>query len=147
MGGINILILCRDFTVTKKKVNSTESHVHFGNGSYLNMEGGILATQNYNEPPVLIFQEGNAVPKGVISTTKTPTEIKKPTKTEDPQQVQNPLENVKWGTWYIPMLRGLNRQHHGRGNLMANFGKMFNLKTLPFWIIGMAVLAQLLGGG
>jgi len=143
MGGIRALILCRDFTVAKKKINSKESHVHFGNGSYLNMEKGILTTQNYKEPPVLIFQEGNAVPKGVASVS---TEAGDPPKVQEPT-IQNPLENVKWGTWYIPMLRGLNRQHHGRGNLMASFGKIINLKTFPFWIIGLAVLAQLLGGG
>ncbi|NVM22256.1 MAG: hypothetical protein HWN68_10815 [Desulfobacterales bacterium] len=144
MGGINVLILRRDFTVARKKVNSKESHVHFGNGSYLNMEGGILTTQNFKEPPVLIFQEGNAVPQGVA---KVPTEAPNPTGGESSPQPQNPLENVKWGTWYIPMLRGLNRRHHGRGNLIATFGKLINLKTLPFWIIGLAVLAQLLSGG
>ncbi len=147
MGGINVLILRRDFTVAKKKINSKESHVHFGNGSYLNMEGGILTTQNYNEPPVLIFQEGNAVPKGVANAAKVPTGVENPAEAKKPQQVQNPLENVKWGTWYIPMLRGLNRQRHGRGNLMAIFKQVVNLKTLPFWVIGLAVLAQLLSGG
>ncbi len=146
MSGINVLILRRDFTIAKKKIDSKASHVHWGSGSYLNMENGILATQDYREPPVLIFQEGNAVPKGATNATNIPTEVKNPTGAENPQQKQNPLENVKWGTWYIPMLRGLNRQHHGRGNLMATFGKLFNLKTLPFWIIGLAVLAQLLGG-
>lgn len=147
MGGIKVLILRRDFTIAKKRINSKESHVHFGSGSYLNMENGILATQDYREPPVLIFQEGNAVPKGAAAVTDSPTETGNPTRGETPQQKQNPLENVKWGTWYIPMLRGLNRQHHGRGNLLASFGKIFNLKTLPFWIIGGAVLAQLLSGG
>lgn len=146
MRGINVLILRRDFTIAKMRINSKESHVHFGNGSYLNMESGILTTQDYREPPVLIFQEGNAVPKCAVSIAKVSTEIKNPTEAKSPQQTQHPLENVKWGTWYIPMLRGLNRQHHGRGNLMASFGKLFNLKTLPFWLIGGAVLAQFLGG-
>lgn len=144
MRGINVLMLRRDFTIAKMKINSKESHVHFGDGSYLNMEKGILTTQNHKEPPVLIFQEGNAVPKGAA---KVSTENKNPTEAKSPQQTQHPLENVKWGTWYIPMLRGLNRQHHGRGNLMASFGKIVNLKTLPFWLIGGAVLAQLLMGG
>jgi len=147
MRGINVLMLRRDFTIAKMKINSKESHVHFGNGSYLNMENGILATQDYKEPPVLIFQEGNAVPKGAVGIAKVSTENNNPPKGESSQQTQHPLENVKWGTWYIPMLRGLNRQHHGRGNLIASFGKLFNLKTLPFWIIGLAVLSQLLAGG
>ncbi len=134
------MILCRDFTIAKKKINSRESHVHYGRGSYLNMEKGILTTQNYKDSPMLIFQEGNAVSKGVASVAKVSTEA------ENSHQIQNPLENVKWGTWYIPMLRGLNRQHHGRGNLIASFGKIFNLKTLPFWVIGLAVLAQFVGG-
>ena len=146
MGGINVLILRRDFTIAKKKINSKESHVHFGNGSYLNMENGILI-QNYKEPPVLIFQEGNAVPKSATVPKGTITDTNISTEVKNPSQVQNPLENIKWGTWYVPMLRGLNRQHHGKGNLMASFGKIFNLKTLPFWIIGLAVLAQLLAGG
>lgn len=147
MGGINVMMLRRDFTIAKMKINSKASHVHFGNGSYLNMENGILTTQNYNDPPVLIFQEGNAVPRSAANDAKVSTETKNPTKAENPHQTQHPLENVKWGTWYIPMLRGLNRQHHGRGNLMASFGKLFNLKTLPFWVIGLAVLSQLLLGG
>lgn len=138
-GGINVLMLRRDFTIAKMKINSKESHVHFGNGSYLNMENGILTTQDHKEPPVLIFQEGNAVPKGAASVAEVSTEAENPQRT-------HPLENVKWGTWYIPMLRGLNRERHGRGHLMASFGKIFNLKTLPFWLIGGAVLAQLLGG-
>lgn len=144
MSGINVVILRRDFTIAKKKIDSKASHVHFGSGSYLNMEGGILTTKDYNDSPVLIFQEGNAVPKGVA---KAPVNAPNPAAGEKPQQVQNPLENVKWGTWYIPMLRGLNRQRHGRGNLMAIFKQVVNLKTLPFWVIGLAVLAQLLGGG
>lgn len=144
MSGINVVILRRDFTIAKKKIDSKASHAHFGNGSYLNMEGGILATQSYKDPPVLIFQEGNAVPK---SATKAPAEVGNPG-TENPQQAQNPLENVKWGTWYIPMLRGLNRQHHGKALLdFKNLGKWFNMKTLPFWIIGLALLAHFLSGG
>lgn len=138
MSGIRALILRRDFTIVKKRINSGASHVHYGKGSYLNMDGAILTTSDYNNPPVLIFQEGNAVPKGVIQ----PQQVQ-------PQQVQpqNSLENVKWETWYIPMLRGLNRQHHGRGLFNIDFKKWFNLKTLPFWLIGLAVLAQLLTGG
>lgn len=142
MTGINVLILRRDFTLAKKKINSNASHIHFGNGSYLNMENGILTTQNHKAPPVLIFQEGNAIPKGAINATNA-TKIS--TGAESSQQT-HPLENVKWGTWYIPMLRGLNRQRHGRGHLIASFGKIINLKTLPFWFIGLAVLAQFLGG-
>ncbi len=141
MSGINVLILCRDFTVTKKRISSRASHVHFGRGSYLNMESGILTTPDYRAPPVLIFQEGNAIPKGAI---KIP-EVENPAEGEKPQQVQNPLENVKWGTWYIPMLRGLNRQRHGKGTL--DFGKIFNRNTILFWIVGLIVLAQLLSGG
>lgn len=131
------MMLRRDFTVTKMKIDSKSSHVHFGNGSYLNMESAILG-QSYKKPPVLIFQEGNAVPRGIASIPKTSTEP------STPQQTQNPLENVKWETWYIPMLRGLNRQHHSRVSL--NFGKFFNLKTLPFWLIGFALLVHFVGG-
>lgn len=144
MSGINVIILRRDFTIAKKKIDSKASHVHFGSGSYLNMEAGIMTTSKHGESPIMIFQEGNAVPKGA---TNVPTGVGDPTGIEEPQQAQKPLENVKWGTWYIPMLRGLNRQRHGRGDLMATFGKIINLKTLPFWIIGLAVLAQLLSGG
>lgn len=140
MSGINVIMLRRDFTIAKMKIDSKASHVHFGNGSYLNMENGILTTQNHKEPPMLIFQEGNAVPKGAASIAKVSTDAKNPQQT-------HPLENVKWGTWYIPMLRGLNRQHHGRGNLIASLGKIFNIKTILFWIIGLAVLSQLLTGG
>jgi len=136
MGGIRVLMLRRDFTVAKKKINSNASHAHYGNGSYMNMESGILTTQNPKDPPVLIFQEGNAIPKGVPPIAKVPTEGK-----NQPRE-RGPMENVKWGTWYIPMLRGLNRQRHGRGNLTAIFKTLFNLKTLPFWVIGLAVLSQ-----
>lgn len=139
MGGINVLMLRRDFTVIKKRIRSKASHTHYGNGSYLNMEGGILATQDHRAPPVLIFQEGNAVPKGVNISTKVPT------KAGDQPQVSDPWESVKWGTWYTPMLRGLNRERHGKA--LINFGKWFNLKTFPFWLIGLALLAHFLGGG
>lgn len=138
MGGIRVLMLRRDFTVTKMKFNSSANHVHFGKGSYLNMESAILA-RGHKKPPVLIFQEGNATPKGFA---KIATEPKEP---KESQQKQNPLENVKWDTWYIPMLRGLNRQHHSRFSL--NFGKIFNKKTLPFLIIGFALLLHFASGG
>jgi len=143
MSGINVLMLQRDFTLSKKKVSSNASHVHFGRGSYLNMEKGIRTTQDCNAPPVLIFQEGNAVPKGAIDIPEVPTEKGNPRQT---QQIQHPLENVKWGAWYIPMLRGLNRQHHGGTDFMAIFKQLVNLKTLPFWLIGFALLSQFLGG-
>lgn len=144
MSGIRVIILRRDFTLARKKIDSKASHVHWGSGSYLNMEAGILATQKRDEPPVLLFQEGIATPKGVA---KTPTRTEDLANIERPQEPLNPLEAVKWNSWYLPMLRGLNRQHHGRGNLMAIFKQVVNLKTLPFWVIGLAVLAQLLSGG
>lgn len=131
MSGLQSIILRRDFTLSKKKSNSSESHIHYRGGSYLIMEGVILKSKDMKQPPVLIFQEGIGVPKGIKSIS-TATQI----------ESAHPLENVKWDTWYVPMLRGLNRQKHGKG---LGLGKIFNRKTIVWWIVGLALLSFAIG--
>lgn len=141
MGGIRVFFLCRDFTLTRKLVGSKTNHTHHGNGSYLNKGDSILKTQDRNNPPVLIFEEGNAVP--IDGAPKSVVKIVNDTDKSQSRSTPHPLESIKWETWYHPMLRGLNRQRHKRGDM--GLGRIFNLKTLPFWLIGFALLINYLG--
>lgn len=136
MAGIKALILRRNFTVVKKKVNSWESHLHFGNGSYLCIDTSIqnkVATIKSKpdcvpdpnpdkQVPTLLFQEGIATPLGK----------------------RGGIRKVAWETWYTPMMRGLHKRPHKRGGF-GGLGKIFNLKTLPFWVIGLALAWHFLG--
>lgn len=139
MGGIQVVFLRRDFTTIKKKIRSNVSHIHHDKGSYLNRGDAILKTADENDSPMLIFQEGNAIPMSANSV-KVPENANNPA--NNPQLAQHPLEAVKWETWYIPMLRGLNRRRPPGTSF--EFRKLFNLSTLPFWIIGLALLWQFL---
>ena len=123
MGGIKVWILRRDFRLVKKKLDSSASHLHYKNGSYLNIEQAILNKSVVDEKidelkpdPILIFQEGNAFPKSA-------------------GEVYN---NIEWELWRLPKERGMHGRTHGRG---IGFGRIFNMKTMPLIIIALAVLA------
>jgi len=122
MGGINIVILRRDFEIARTKINSADTHAHYGNGSYLNIENAIV--KNTMLEPMLMFQEGIAPPKGATDVEK----------------------HILHDTWLLPTMRGMHNKPHHR----PSFGflkEIINRKTLPWLIIGLAVLASLLKGG
>lgn len=122
MGGINIVILRRDFEIARTKIKSSDNHAHYGNGSYLNIENAI--TKDAKNEPVLIFQEGIADPKGATDVGK----------------------HVLHDTWLLPTMRGMHNKPHHR----ASFGfltEIINRKNLPWIVVGLALLAALLKGG
>jgi len=143
MGGIQVIFMRRDFTIVKKMIRSNVSHIHHDKGSYLNRGNAILKAADENDSPVLIFQEGNAIPMNANAVKVSEDAIENvKADPNNPQLAQHPLEAVKWETWYIPMLRGLNRRRGDGTNF--DFRRLFNLNTLPFWIIGFAMLWQFL---
>lgn len=122
MSGINVFIRRNDFDLAIKTCDSSDSHVHYRNGSYLNIDNAILRDNKGSSN--LIFQENNAIPNGANSV----------------------IDHILWITWYLPMRRGMSGHPHGK----ASFGfltQIINRKTLPWLVIGLAVLVSLLKGG
>jgi hypothetical protein len=122
MSGIKVFILRNDFDVVIKTLDSSDSHVHYRNGSYLNIDNAILRDDNGMSN--LLFQEGNAIPKGASSV----------------------IDYILWITWYLPMRRGMSGHPHGRPSFEF-LKQIINLKTLPWLIVGLAILVSLLKGG
>jgi len=123
MGGLDVWILRGDMTLKKKSMASDESHIHHGDGCYLNIMGSGLKDPEGKTPPVLLFQEGNTVPKGA----------------------QRSGDDLMEKVFTVPDLKATAKA--SRGGSGINWGKYFNLKTLPFILIGIAVLAYFATGG
>ena len=121
MPDLDVIILCANMDEKHKTMASHESHVHYGDGCYLNILGAGLKDPKGIAPPFLLFQEGNAIPKAA----------------------QRADDDLIEKTFTVPQLKAVGSVHGGPG---INWGKYINLKTIPFIILGVAVLAYLLSG-
>lgn len=61
-------ILRRNFDIVTVDVPPAENHIHFGKGSYFVINNAVKRMNASPSISVLIYQEGNAIPKGARGT-------------------------------------------------------------------------------
>lgn len=119
------VFLKRNFDLVDQKITKSDvSHVHYGSGSYLVVDSGIKVQKTSEPTTVLIFQEGNAIPKGATRSA----------------------DFVTWRAWWPTTLRGITGKPHFKLPL-AWLGDIINIKTAPFLLIGIIILYSILSGG
>lgn len=122
MPKLDVIILCSNMELKKEKMSSSDTHLHYKHGCYLNIMGSGLKSPDGMTPPFLLFQEGNTLPFAC----------------------ERADDDLMEKTYTVPRLRAVAKARGGTG---LNLGKYLNVKTLPIIFIALIILWAFATGG